>query len=176
MPRGGGGGGIAGAIRDIAERKGRQADRERNNVDFAWREGIRYESSANLSKLQSRLRTGEIKVGGQQERKTAKTVAKQTRKTEAAGSGLRINEMNTEHKNTLSKGRADVRNFTKVAEKFEPGKNAAITTGNATGSGMLRKPAPTPKATTRRAAPTATAAQKTTAKKPPTPRKPPTAR
>ena len=195
MPRGGGGGGgIIGAIRDIADRKGRQADRERDNVDYAWRRGIDYEHASNLSKLQSGLRVTEIGTQGKQERKTVKTVGKQTRATNAQSGSIQANQTILEtnaqndinkksaknerkgmklgaklteaqsaasHKRTLSQGRADVRNVGKVAQMFEPGKVASVAAGNATGNGMLRKPAPTaPKAPS----------------KPRTPRKPPTAR
>ena len=93
MPRGGGnGGGIAGAIRDIADRKGRQADRERDNVDYAWRRGIDYEHSSNLSKLQSGLRITEIGKQGKQERKTARTVGDQTRQTAAQAGTIQANQ------------------------------------------------------------------------------------
>jgi hypothetical protein len=90
MPRGGGnGGGIVGAIRDIADRKGRQADRERDNVDYAWRRGVDYEHSSNLSKLQSGLRITETKVGGKEARKTSAQESQQRMGEAAQGATLR---------------------------------------------------------------------------------------
>jgi len=127
MPRGGGGG-IAGAIRDIADRKGRQADRERDNVDFAWREGIRHGNNVNLSRVQSELRVSEIKVGGKQERKTVKTVGKQTRATNAQAGAIQANQtiLETNAQNDINKKSAkNERKGMKLGAKLTEAQEAA---------------------------------------------------
>lgn len=197
MPRGGGGGGIAGAIKDIAGIFADRANRERDNIDFAWREGVKHENNVNLSKLQHGHVLEQIGTQGEQERKTVKTAGKQTRKTAAQAGSIQAGLI-THQTNASEYSASQEAKRAKKTRKQEAGiteAQAAATHRRTLAQGRaevrnvgkvaeLFEPGKvasvaaggaTGNGMLRKAAPTAAAAQKATAK-PRTTRKPPTAK
>ena len=122
MPGGGGSGNSGGGLfKSISDHIIGMRNRRMDNLDYAYRRELDFTHAANLSNIQHGHAVREIKTAGKQERKLSRT--------------------NTS--NQILIGQHEVNNIRNIAPLFQGGKAAAISSGGASGSGILAGGPPT---------------------------------